>query len=448
VRESLPRVLIVAVNPLSETSNNGKTYASFFQGYPAERIAQLYFHRELPDSNVTKRYYRVSDEDVLRFLTRRTRVLGAPVSSTTTADQFLSPSATRTLASSQLIRLARNALLGAVLGLGYPDIKKWLRDFDPQVIFFSGGNATQLYPLVTRISDDFDAPVFNYITDDYVLPRRAGTPTEKFARARVRKHFLRMCTRSSRVLTIGQKMSDVYREQFGIASAPLMNLVELPQAQEEPRGPAGRPIILTYAGGLHLNRWQTLSKIGAALDRIEDAYGPAELHIYTATDLDSSMESSLRSSRRVIVHNAVAASELPAVFAAADLLVHVESFEHRDRAATYLSVSTKIPEYLAAGRAVLAVGPADLASIEYLDRSGAAYVTPSLADDELDRVLGQAVSDHETRSEMGRRGREVVLMNHDAARSRHGLWSAFVEAARLGASTAETSAGAWLSETD
>jgi hypothetical protein len=39
----LPRVLFVSVNPFSATSNNGKTFASFFEGYPKASIAQLYF---------------------------------------------------------------------------------------------------------------------------------------------------------------------------------------------------------------------------------------------------------------------------------------------------------------------------------------------------------------------------------------------------------------------
>ncbi len=433
MRENLPRVLIIAVNPLSKTSNNGKTYASFFEGYPSERIAQLYFHRELPNSSITTRFYRVSDEDVLRFMTRRTRSLGAPVEATTIADQVLSPGATRALASSQTIRSARSAVLGGVLRLGYRDIRSWIDDFDPEVIFFSGGDATHLYPLVVRISRDFEAKIFSYVTDDYVLPLPAGNPMAKLARASVRRHFLAMCAASERVLTIGDKMTNVYREQFGIASTPLMNLVEVTSATVAHRDSLPGLIILTYAGGLHLNRWKTLAELGAALDRIQGRGTRAELHIYTSTHIDSAMDQALRSSESIVMHEAVDASQLRRVYESADLLVHVESFERSDQVATYLSVSTKIPEYLAAGRAVLAIGPAGVASMEYLASSGAAYVASSLGHDELDVVVEEAVHDREARADKALRGLEVALANHEAGRSRAKLWEALRDAAHVGA---------------
>lgn len=431
--ENLPRVLIIAVNPLSETSNNGKTYASFFEGYPSERLAQLYFHRELPNSSITSRFYRVSDEDVLRFMTLRAGSLGAPVESTTIADQFLSPGATRALASSQAIRSARSAVLRAVLRLGYSDIKSWIDEFDPEVIFFSGGDATYLYPLVLRISRDFEAKIFSYVTDDYVLPLPAGSPMARLARASVRRHFLAMCAASERVLTIGDKMTSVYRVQFGIESTPMMNLVRVNKATVALRDSSPGSIILTYAGGLHLNRWKTLAELGAALDRTQRRGTSAELHIYTSTHIESEMDQALRSSRSVVVHEAVDASQLRRVYEGADLLVHVESFDRRDQVATYLSVSTKIPEYLAAGRAVLAIGPAGAASMEYLAGLGAAYVASSLSHDELDVVVGEAVHDREGRASKALRGLEVALANHEAVRSRAKLWRALLDAAHPGA---------------
>jgi hypothetical protein len=66
--------------------------------------------------------------------------------------------------------------------------------------------------------------------------------------------------------------------------------------------------------------------------------------------------------------------ELNEVIREADVLVHVESFDRNSIESTRLSVSTKIPEYLAMGRPVLAVGPPDVASMEFL-RDAACCVT-------------------------------------------------------------------------
>ena len=62
----------------------------------------------------------------------------------------------------------------------------------------------------------------------------------------------------------------------------------------------------------------------------------------------------------------LSASQVAEIYAGADILLHVESFDSNAIASTKYSFSTKIPEYLSAGKCVLAVGPAEVASIRYL----------------------------------------------------------------------------------
>lgn len=58
--------------------------------------------------------------------------------------------------------------------------------------------------------------------------------------------------------------------------------------------------------------------------------------------------------------------ELIDVLNRSDILVFVESFDRRSIEATRLSLSTKIPEYLSLEKPVLAIGPSNVASMEYL----------------------------------------------------------------------------------
>ena len=58
----------------------------------------------------------------------------------------------------------------------------------------------------------------------------------------------------------------------------------------------------------------------------------------------------------------------------ADILLHVESFNEKMKKYTRLSISTKIPEYLASKRLIIAIGPVDIASIEYLKDNKAALI--------------------------------------------------------------------------
>lgn len=426
---SLPRVLIVSVNPLSETSNNGKTYASFFEGYPKDKLAQLYFHRELPTSHVTDNYYRVSDEDVLLYVLKRATSIGGSVEAATQADHLVPPVITRTLAGSELVRLVRSEFLARMLPRAYRDVTPWLKSFAPELIFFSGGDAIYLFPLVQRISAAYGAPLVTYVTDDYILPLRKPWALRGLVRTRTRKAFLRLTQSSARVLTIGDRMSKVYFERYGLRSTPIMNLVSVNREglTEDLPDAHGRPLVLTYAGGLHLNRWETLALIGQSLDRIAKSGHRGLLRIYTGTEIDRRMRAALEMPSSVRVEGSVPASALESIYRSSDLLVHVESFAESDREATRLSISTKVPEYLAAGRPVLAIGPDDVASVAYLRDSGSAFVLSDLEPAALDKLLSGIIIDESTRGEMASRAIQTAMANHEATSGRRRLWEDLVD---------------------
>lgn len=63
-----PNILVISANAFSNTSNNGKTLASFFMDYPSESIAQLYFYPEIPGINYFRNFFRVTDNDIFYSL--------------------------------------------------------------------------------------------------------------------------------------------------------------------------------------------------------------------------------------------------------------------------------------------------------------------------------------------------------------------------------------------
>lgn len=73
------RLLIISANPTSNIFNNGKTLSAFFDQYPQEKIAQLYFSTSLPDNNICSTYFRISDVDMLNFRLKRSNLCGNEV---------------------------------------------------------------------------------------------------------------------------------------------------------------------------------------------------------------------------------------------------------------------------------------------------------------------------------------------------------------------------------
>lgn len=420
----LPRVLFISVNPFSETSNNGKTFASFFRGYPIDRLAQLYFHREVPSSGVCQNYYHVTDEDLIRGVLRPWAIEGAPVDVTAPASGPLIPEAPHTaLRRSRAARLARQALWSLIRFDG-PRIAAWLDDFRPQVIFFCGGDAAALYAKVDGLARRYDAAVVYYITDDYVLPLRTRNLAAAVSRRWTRSAFLRMAQRADLVLTVGERMSQRYKESFGIDSTPIMNIVDVPAhlpARSHRHASPEDPLRFVYAGSYHSNRWRVLIELKASLGRLRQRGVHAELHVY-GPEPTSEVADALHNPPLAHYGGLLDADHLPAALAAADVLVHVEADDPESVAVTALSVSTKIPEYLASGSPVLALGPADLASIEYLETHHAAAVVQPGDSAHLDDVVLHLVQSVQLRACLAERGHELARRHHDGDQVRAQLW--------------------------
>jgi len=102
----------------------------------------------------------------------------------------------------------------------------------------------------------------------------------------------------------------------------------------------------------------------------------------------------------------------------ANVLVHVESFDEASRLLTRLSLSTKIPQYLMAGRCVLAYGPAELASVRYVAETGAGPAVSTEDVDKLASELEKLISSPALRQAYAAGARRTALDRHDAVAER------------------------------
>lgn len=407
-----PTILIVSVNPLSRTSNNGKTIASMFRGYPKDSVAQLYFHREVPTSDVCDNYFSITDEDLLRAVRRAKAPTGRRVLATSVPERVMPEAATSLLKRSKAVRLLRS-VLWTLVSLEKPPLKEWLDDVNPDVVFFCGGDSNHLYKKVLRLARRYDAKIVYYITDDYVLPARTLNPFAALNRAWTRRVFKSMCHASALILTIGDEMSSVYGERFGFESQSVMNMVAVPDAAPPTSAPTDRVMVFSYVGGLHSNRGRVLARIAASLERLAIGGLRGELRVYSADQPERSVASLLENPPFSSYRGKLDADGVAQVLRDSDVLVHVESDDSKSKTVTRLSVSTKIPEYMAAGKPILAAGPSDVASIRYLLETRSAFVAPSLAPDAIDATVSRVISDPALREAYARNAWTVARSNHD-----------------------------------
>ena len=187
---------------------------------------------------------------------------------------------------------------------------------------------------------------------------------------------------------ISDEMREAYEALFGVRGYVIRNFSVERRETEAPRGDASDGLTIVYAGGLHYNRWQVLSQIGRALHQINQRSPvPGRLKVYSAQRLGDEIVASLSVEGACEFCGGVSAAEIADVYGGADILLHVESFDRKAMASTCYSFSTKIPEYLSAGRCVMAVGPASVASIRYLSGCACTVSDPADLPAQLERLL-------------------------------------------------------------
>lgn len=370
-KNKYPRILVISNNPFSENTNNGKTLASFFDKYPADKIAQLYFNSEIPNNFYCKKFFRITDRDILKSFVRKDGSCGTQISSYTNTEdnerRIKSEKIIDNIKNFNIPRIARE-IFWKREAWKTNSLEQWLDGFSPQVIFFCAGDSGFAYDITQYIQDKFNTKLVVYITDDYVLPRRTLSPFWWIRRNVIYKKMKHAVTKSDLFITISKQMRDVYKGLFGKDSILAVNMTESMKKELIPPIDS-RNIVLVYAGGLHYKRYKTLHFLAKSLKEYNENQNNkqrAYLKVYSGQTMSSKVLKYLNVEGASEYCGKLNSEELKEVLNACDIPVHVESFDFSSIESTRLSVSTKISEYLSLGKPILAIGPDKVASMKYL----------------------------------------------------------------------------------
>ena len=368
-----PKILVISNNAFSETSNNGKTLASFFNGFPPGNIAQLYFNSEMPNGTSVDNFYRITDKDIIKSIVKKDNQCGSIINklsnNATSNSEEGSSSFIKVMRKYNAARIIREILWVLGRWKSY-SLQGWLDEFSPDIIFFCAGDSGFAYNISNYIQKRCNSRVVIYVTDDYVLPRKTLNPIWWLRRNYIYRKMRSAVTSSDLFITISQKMRDEYKDFFCRDSILAVNMTESMRDEAESiKEVLNDNMTFVYAGGLHYKRYETLSLLAESIRKYNrDSNNPMKvnLRIYSNQKPNSSIIKKLDIDGASEFCGSLNLKELKKVLNTCDVPVHVESFDKRSIEATKLSISTKIPEYLSLNKPVLAIGPDEVASIDYL----------------------------------------------------------------------------------
>lgn len=376
-----PRVLIVGREVWDDTT--ASTFSNLFEDYNPDKLAYVYIETKIPYSKGCHRFFQISEFALVhklykwRIKTGRAIDINDPNAQVANNDKVASQEA----ATMQYVRGHRSfwftfarEILWAFNGWKSKELRLFIRDYNPDVIFITGSPLILMNRLSRYVTKIAKKPYCVYEMDEVYPTKRFGwNPFKCLYRSWLRSNVSKLIKEASQLYVISPKMKREYDELFGTNSTILTKGVDFSILSYHPIK-KHHPIQMVYMGQVIYDRISSLELIGKALDEINKESQKVVLNIYTSNPIEPERKVRMVKNGSVVFHKPVPYSEVQHVMAQNDVVVFVESLCEDYKHVARLSFSTKITDYLASGKCIFAVGPSDSAPIEYFVENDSAIV--------------------------------------------------------------------------
>lgn len=379
-KPTFPKVLVISHNVFSETSNMGRTLKNFFIDWNKDCIAQLYFHTEIPTTNVCENYFRITDFDVLK----KTKNQIGTIFKTKDIRKDLKTERVDTGIESQIYQGGRKRKPYMYIGRNLiwstnkwknKKLFEWINEFNPDIIFFASGDYIFSYKIAMSIAKYKNIPILTYVCDDYYfLQRKSFSPLYYLNKFCFKHTIQKLFKKHKNIIAICHKIANDYSKNFDIRAETLMtvsSLMPLNTKNETDK------LSISYIGNLGYNRHLMLAEIGNSL---KESFNKTYYIDVYSTEKREHILKCLTQENGIKFRGSISYDEVKEIMANSDILIHTESFDEINREKVKYSVSTKIADSLSMGKCLLAYGPSDVASIEYLRANDCACVVTKEAD--------------------------------------------------------------------
>ena len=427
------KVLLLVAECWRCDSAGGNTINNFFSGMDAE-FAQIFNSESLPMNDSCTRYFRFTRNDMIKnFWSRK------PCGSIfNLSDINKANGEKRIYTKSKAFSLIKATRFNIFLTLSKiisrysnwktKELEKFILDFDPDVIY-APCYADPFWLALTRyVKDLTNKKVVSYTSDDCYSLRQFSLSPIYWLNRFWDRHCLRKTYPYFDVLySISE---DEIEEMSPITKKDMKILRKGCELKNVFSGkPVNNPIKLIYAGGIYINRWKILARIGRILKEINKDEVKMTLSVYTQNTMTKKQQVALNDNRNIFCYKAVDADTLAQLYKESDLAIHCESFSLKNRLITRLSFSTKIVDCLASSCAVLAIAWEEHAGLKYLKNNDAAICVTDI--NEIEATLSEIVRNPDILKDYQKKAYACCEKNHNIGEIQNELYSTFLSLSAL-----------------
>ena len=407
------KLLVISHNVFSRSKNMGKTLRSYFNGWNENDIAQLYVHSEIPTDTICKNYYRITDKEMIKSIftrksgtiftehdikldTEESRVDTGNTAKMYNAGQKRTP----------FIYFARNLWWK----MGKWKTKKllsWVDEFNPDVIFLASGDYSFIYDIALTLAKYKNIPLAVSCMDDYYFfNKNEDKLGGKAVHRSFMKHVRKTMDYASCIYPICEKMGRDYAKLFNkpYHTLPTPSSISEPLKEEKTNA-------ISYIGNLGYKRNEQIITLAKSLKEINCEGKPEYIDVYSAEKRPEIL-SELTKENGINFHGSISSADVLSIMGKSMAVIHTESFDKITRKSVAYSVSTKIADSLASGTPILAYGPSEIASIEYLKENNSAFCITE--NDDLKEKLKEFISNLEHHKEITKNALALASKNHSS----------------------------------
>lgn len=389
------KILIVSNSPWRNENSFGNSFSNIFEGIPDLEIANVYCKYGTPKNNCVSRYYQITEKTLINNLLGKGKSgqeVFMPENEETPKLDSGEKIFNKAKKHKSIPMFWARAFIWKIGRWCSPELVEFVDSFKPDLLFIPIYYSHYLHDINEFILKRFNIPAIGYVLDDvYTLKQFSLSPLFWIDKFILRPRIKQVFSWCKKIYVISETQKREYTKIFGDKFEVLTKCSDFDDSKRPEFKTPGDTLKMIYAGNVSKGRYKILSELAKAVEALNSDGKRFMLDIYTSTPLSDKQKSRLSIDGCCALHPPVSYGEIRKLQAQADILVHAEAFDLKERLATHQSFSTKIVDYLATNRCILAIGDKSCASIDYFVRNSCGAV--ALSKDEITVQLEKLYSD-------------------------------------------------------
>ena len=403
-----PRILVFTVSAWDDSAEIS-TWSSFLSEYDPERIANICIRDGVPNGKNCNNFFSVSENKIIKSIFDRKVKTGNVVvprnESVSSKDLEEHNERYRKMQKKRRPSMLLARELVWKLGKWKTDeLDAFLDSFKPDVILYSLESYVHLNRIVEYSIKRTGANAVGYIWDDNFSYKQSFGFFFSVHRFFQRKSLKRLVKLSNDFFAVTDMTKNEADEFFGIDCKVLTKPIAMIPTGDEYE--IKRPLKMLYAGGLACGRDSALCEV---VDAVRRNRLPIEIDVFTQTELPNDKRVWLEENV-CRIYPTVPREKMLSVQKDYDVLLFLEDIGTKYSNLARLSFSSKITDYLSAGKCIFAVGKPDIAPMRYFAENGSAIIASSR--EELDEKLALVAENNDVILDYAKNAAKTGALNH------------------------------------